>query len=223
MKYKNILIGATVAAAAISAASVALADDSAAATSSSACPVVSSFMKAGIANDAAQVAKLQRFLKDAQSLDVDITGVFDDKTVAAVEAFQKKYADIVLAPWDATKASGIVYITTAKAVNQLACSIPLALDGNELAVIAAYKAKLASSQDASGTMTVSVPTPAPSVTAPAPVANPGDATLTTGPSVDLNADGTALTGDSVQPADNTAAVGNASLMSRFWQFLKGLF
>lgn len=155
-------------------------------------------MKLGWNNDPVQVAKLQVFLKDSQHLDVVVNGSFDQKTETAVEAFQKKYLETVMGPWDATRASGVVYITTTKKVNELACNQPLTLTSAELAVINAYKANLASGSPAAG-MNLEVGS-----------ANTDMATGT------LNA-------GLVSDVNNTAAAGNASIFQRFWNFILSLF
>ena len=111
---------------------------------SSSCPVIHSMMlRRDGPNDRADVMRLQTFLRATEHADVDISGVFDGKTEEAVKAFQKKHADIALAPWDTTKASGVVFITTSKKINQIACGQALTLTADELATIRAYKTKVA--------------------------------------------------------------------------------
>ena len=181
------------------------------AESTTSCPVVSEFMKVGIANKPSQVTRLQTFLKASESADVDVNGVFDDKTEKAVEDFQKKYMDDVLAPWDATKASGIVYLTTIKKINQIACGVPLSLDANELGVIETYKSGALA--DASGTDTLA---------ATANPLNGADGTAANDP------DGGGIP-DVAQAADDNsnlvagAALGGGNMVGRFWAYLVGLF
>lgn len=172
-------------------------------SASTTCPLISSFMKIGIANNAADVTKLQAFLK-GQGFDADVTGTFDQKTEAAVEAFQKKYLSDILGPWGATKASGAVYITTLKKINQLACSQPLSLSGAELTVINSYRAK---SSDA----------PAMS-----PAVNPAGATM--GPVLATTTSAfDDVVGSSADADSNVAAAGKASIVNRFWGFIKNMF
>lgn len=177
------------------------------------CPVVTSFMKTGIANKSSEVTRLQKFLKDSEGLDVDVNGTFDNKTEAAVVSFQKKYTNEILAPWDATKASGIVYLTTAKKINQLACGVPLSLDGGELAVIENYK---------KGGAEIAVVPGTPS----------GDAAL-----IPSNTDGMKAVGQAdpiedipygaedsdTNVAAASAALGGGTMAQRFWVYLVGLF
>ena len=111
------------------------------------CPAVTTFMQKGSENVVAEVANLQSALKNIEHMDVDVNGDYDDKTEAAVMAFQRKYSSEVLAPWGATKPSGIVNITTAKKINQIACLKPLTLDPKELNTINAYKERLVSADN----------------------------------------------------------------------------
>lgn len=171
------------------------------------CPLVSSFMKQGNANNAADVARLQKFLKDSENADVDVNGVYDQKTVAAVMAFQKKYANEILAPWGATKASGIVYITTAKMINKLACAEAMTLSDKELTVISNYQSGLAMASNH----------------ASLPQQNGQSLAEAEGPTVSyMSATGTS---DDMQAAGPgmEAAVGNASIIDRFWFFLRNMF
>jgi peptidoglycan hydrolase-like protein with peptidoglycan-binding domain len=165
---------------------------------STSCPIVSErILGIGRSNDVAQVKNLQSFLKDHEKANVAVTGIFDEQTEQVVMDFQKKYSNTILAPWSATKASGVVYITTAKKINELACGKPLTLNSNELTIINSY----------------------------VPSEDGLDVELTTaGPSLETsndNASGTnAIT---VEAETETAAVANASIWSRFWNFILNLF
>ncbi len=82
---------------------------------------LSAFLRAGRENNEDQVRRLQRFLRDFEGMKIAETGVFDDETVAAVHAFQQKYAADVLYPWGIRTSTGYVYLTTRKKVNELYC------------------------------------------------------------------------------------------------------
>ncbi len=103
------------------------------------CVEITSFFRADLANNGTELSKLQSFLKDIEGFDVDITGVYDEKTVAAVKAFQAKYASEILAPWGATEPSGFAYITTMKKVNELRCRVSKNFTAEEIAIIRAYR------------------------------------------------------------------------------------
>ena len=105
---------------------------------STSCPLITTYMKLGANNDSAEVARLQAFLRNTEQLDVDISGIFDAKTEAAVKAFQEKFLSETMGPWGGTIGSGIVYITTMKKINQIACNQPLVLSAEDQAIINAY-------------------------------------------------------------------------------------
>ncbi len=78
---------------------------------------ITTYMRKGMNNNPVEVRKLQYFLKTFESLDVEITGRFDDKTEQAVMVFQARYPLDILAPWDITLPTGYVYITTKNKIN----------------------------------------------------------------------------------------------------------
>ena len=78
-------------------------------------------------NDPDQVKKLQQFLIDHGFAPLSVTGVFGPQTIAAVKAFQAKYGDNILKPWNISGPTGLVYLTTLRQINLIACpdlSIP---------------------------------------------------------------------------------------------------
>jgi len=177
------------------------------------CPIQLGFMKAGVANDSAQVTRLQTYLKASEGADVDVNGTFDQKTEQAVMAFQKKYMSDVMSPWEATRSSGIVYITTVKKINQLACGVPLSLDEKELGVIGAYKSALASSD---GSMVPAISAAALDGSQPGLTAT----NSTLGPTVPSDQTNGVQQAAAVSVATNTTSV---PLWHRFLSFVKHLF
>ena len=157
------------------------------------CPLITEYMKFGNANNPLQVTNLQIFLKNSQKLEVDVNGIFDLKTENAVKAFQAEYLPEILGPWGADQASGFVYITTTKKINALACASPVVISAEEQAIIDAYKARREG----------------------------GESTESVGPD-NTNGTTTVEIGDATSE-DNIAAVGGASILSRFWNFIKNLF
>ena len=172
------------------------------------CPLITSYMRLGANNDGQQVARLQAFMKDSQELDVDVTGIFDQKTDAAVRAFQTEYLADTMNPWGANLASGYVYITTSKKINELACNTPLTLSAPDMAIIDAYKAQ----QDQDGLTG-------------APVGQTSPNTLFA--SSTLNGSSTPPAQQVGQGVDigsaNVAAAANVTIPERVWNFIKGLF
>jgi hypothetical protein len=157
------------------------------------CPIVTTYMKQGLPNSPAEVTRLQKFLKGSEGLAVDVNGTYDQKTEDAVKAFQKKHADTILTPWGATRATGAVYITTGKTINMLACGQKLSLNNAELKTISSYQAHA----DA----------------ASAAMASGEEA----GPVV------TYTTSAHEEDSAGTAASLNASIVGKFWFYLKNLF
>lgn len=87
------------------------------------------YIRVGAQNDADEVTKLQLFLRNYEDFaDVEVTGVYDEATVAAVHAFQEKYADEVLTPWGLSASTGYVYYTTQRKINELYCRGEIAFD-----------------------------------------------------------------------------------------------
>ena len=80
-------------------------------------------------NVMAEVIKLQTFLNAELGLRLAVDGKFGRATLAAVKAFQLKYATSVLLPWDqaglsvnlVNRPTGYVYKTTLRQINLLQC------------------------------------------------------------------------------------------------------
>ena len=88
------------------------------------CPAhITKYMRKGAANDPVEVSKLQSFLLEQEGFtSVQVNGVFDDTTDAAIRAFQEKHSGIILGPWAIQKGTGYVYRTTTKRINDLYCA-----------------------------------------------------------------------------------------------------
>jgi len=85
-------------------------------------PLLTRNMRQGRGNDPLDVVKLQNFLNGEVDAGLPTTGYFGPLTAAAVKKFQAKYADEVLAPWNLTEPTGLVYTTTRAKINELACN-----------------------------------------------------------------------------------------------------
>jgi uncharacterized repeat protein (TIGR01451 family) len=72
-------------------------------------------------NNSVQVTKLQDFLVKHGYGSFTPTGFFGPLTEAAVKAFQAKYADEVLKPWNLPAPTGLAYLTTLRQVNLIEC------------------------------------------------------------------------------------------------------
>lgn len=82
---------------------------------------LTAYIRSDRQNDETQVRRLQFILRDFEGAKIEINGVYDAKTLAAVNAFQSKYAREVLTPWEITKPTGYVYLTTQKKLNEVYC------------------------------------------------------------------------------------------------------
>lgn len=83
---------------------------------------LTAFIKSGAKNDEDQVRRLQYVLQEFEGVSsVQQNGVYDAATLAAVYAFQAKYASEILTPWGITNSTGYVYLTTRKKVNEIYC------------------------------------------------------------------------------------------------------
>lgn len=103
------------------------------------CTYITEYMKFGRANNSAEVTKLQKFLRDTEELDVEVTGNFDEKTKSAVESFQAKYVDEIMLPWGVTTPTGQVWYTTKNKINEIYCKKNFSLTAEQLAEIEAYR------------------------------------------------------------------------------------
>lgn len=84
---------------------------------------LTAFIRPGAKNDSEQVKKMQKVLHDVEGAGVEENGLYDGPTLAAVHAFQTKYAQEILTPWGIDRSTGFVYLTTRKKINELFCSI----------------------------------------------------------------------------------------------------
>ncbi len=111
------------------------------------CPYITEYMTIDGQNNSAEVTKLQAFLNLYENAGLTVTGIFDTATLNAVKAFQTKYFAETMLPWGTDKATGNVYITTLKKINEIYCSQSLSLTDAELAIIASYRASLLNPQN----------------------------------------------------------------------------
>ncbi len=111
-------------------------------------PLLTDYLRMGQNNDADQVRLLQAFLKGVEGFDVDVNGIFDQKTDTAVRAFQVRYAEDILLPWglSANEPTGYVYYTTQKKINEIYCERPFHLTSEQNNQIEECRIKLQNKQ-----------------------------------------------------------------------------
>ena len=86
------------------------------------CYYLLDYLRKDFNNNPVEVRKLQVFLRDLEGFKtVQITGVYDDQTIVALDAFQARYASDVLTPWGHTAPTSYTYILTKKKVNEIYC------------------------------------------------------------------------------------------------------
>jgi uncharacterized repeat protein (TIGR01451 family) len=112
-----------------------------------ACYYLYDYLKAGWNNNPVEVKKLQVFLRDLEGYDVQITGIYDDQTIAALDAFQNKYKDDILTPWGHTAPTGFTYILTKKKVNEIYCNMAFPVTPQQQEEIDTFRAFLLGLQD----------------------------------------------------------------------------
>lgn len=91
------------------------------------------FAREGYKNDVDTVKKLQEFLNKQLGLNIPVTGYFGPMTTAALKKFQLLHKDVMLTPWNLTKPTGILYLTTLAGINNLICSeLPSSVSSKDL-------------------------------------------------------------------------------------------
>lgn len=107
---------------------------------------LTTFIKPGANNDSEQVTRLQSLLNESEGANLTVNGTYDAATIAAVHAFQTKYAGDILTPWGVTKSTGFVYLTTRKKVNEVYCKLTkeFPLSTEEQQVIAKTRTQITS-------------------------------------------------------------------------------
>ncbi len=79
------------------------------------------YIRYGTDNNPGEVEKLQTFLNEYEGEDIPVTGFYGDITLKAVNRFQVKYSDEILAPWGINTPTGYVYKTTQRKINDIKC------------------------------------------------------------------------------------------------------
>ena len=93
----------------------------------------------GKLNNSVTVSKIQAFLIAYEKANVEINGVYDQKTRTAVASFQRKYSADVLKPWGASLPTGYAYVTTVKKMNEISCKKVRTFTANEIAMLDGFK------------------------------------------------------------------------------------
>lgn len=106
------------------------------------CSYLNDYLRRDFNNSRIEVTKLQAFLRIFEGeKDLDISGVYDDVTVGAVNRFQMKYKEDILTPWGHTAPTGYTYILTKKKVNEIFCNKMITLSAEDQSEIVSYRNK----------------------------------------------------------------------------------
>ncbi len=82
-------------------------------------PYLEEYIRYGANNNPAEVEKLQTFLNEYEGEEIPVTGFYGEITRTAVNRFQVKYSDEILAPWGIDEPTGYVYKTTQRKINDI--------------------------------------------------------------------------------------------------------
>jgi uncharacterized repeat protein (TIGR01451 family) len=119
-------------------------------------------------NNPIEVKKLQVFLNAFEGANLDVNGIYDNPTIAAVDAFQWKYRNDILTPWGHTAPTDFTYILTKKKVNEIYCQRAFPVTTAQQEEIDAYRNFLLN-LNAHG---INIPTVAPAGTLPGSTTTP---------------------------------------------------
>lgn len=107
------------------------------------CFYLRDFLRIDFDNDPVEVMKLQAFLIYFEGFtNLEVDGVFDLELENAVDAFQNRYFNDVLAPWGHEAPTGYVYLTTRKKVNEIYCQKAFPLTASQQTEVEQFRAFL---------------------------------------------------------------------------------
>lgn len=109
-------------------------------TNPNSCYYLYDYLRKDFNNNPVEVKKLQVFLRDLEGFStVQITGVYDDQTITALNAFQDRYKGDILTPWGHTAPTSYTYILTKKKVNEIYCKMMFPVTPQQQAEIDAHR------------------------------------------------------------------------------------
>lgn len=108
---------------------------------------LSEYIKLGKNNFPIEVEKLEQFLNEFEKENLPVNGIYEQVDYEAVKKFQLKYKEDILNPWNYDEATGYVYITTKKKINELYYQKEFSLTVSQEAEIAAFNEFMDDLQD----------------------------------------------------------------------------
>jgi uncharacterized repeat protein (TIGR01451 family) len=104
------------------------------------CYYLYDYLRKDFNNNPVEVKKLQVFLRDLEGFKtVQVTGVYDDQTITALNAFQDRYKADILTPWGHNAPTSYTYITTKKKVNEIYCKMAFPVTAQQQIEIDTYR------------------------------------------------------------------------------------
>jgi len=132
-------------------------------TTPNSCYYLYDYLRKDFNNNPVEVKKLQVFLRDLEGFTkVQVTGVYDDQTIVALDSFQERYKADILTPWGHTEATSYTYILTKKKVNEIYCKMAFPVNTQQQEEIDSYRAFLQGLRDAGINIDGGVPVNTPS-------------------------------------------------------------
>ncbi|MFZ2970388.1 MAG: immunoglobulin-like domain-containing protein, partial [Minisyncoccia bacterium] len=105
------------------------------------CSYLLEYIKLGRNNNPVEVEKLERFLNEFEGEILPVNGIYEKIDFDAVSRFQEKYMSAVLSPWSHNRATGYVYITTKKKINEIYCGREFPLTEQQQVEITSFSAR----------------------------------------------------------------------------------
>ena len=102
------------------------------------CNYLLEYIKLGSVNNPVEVEKLERFLNEFEGENLAVDGIYDQTDYEAVKRFQVKYREDILDPWNHDEATGYVYITTKKKINEIYCEREFPLTSSQEAEVISF-------------------------------------------------------------------------------------
>jgi peptidoglycan hydrolase-like protein with peptidoglycan-binding domain len=174
-------------------------------TGASSCPYLNDYLTFGADNNTVEVTKLQLFLKNIENINVDVNGIFDNKTLDAVKTFQAKYMNDTMGPWGSSNPTGMVFYTTKNKINEIYCNSKISLTSEQNAQIEAYKRDVSN-----GIFQIEGNNPVTNI-------------ISTTSIPLLPEIGSVDNSNSTSTISQTAGVAGTSLAGKVWKFVKWLF
>jgi len=106
------------------------------------CNYLLEYIKLGDDNNPVEVKKLETFLNEFEGENLVVDGIYEQVDFDAVSRFQEKYMGDILSPWSHNAATGYVYLTTKKKINELYCQREFPLTAEQEAEVSSFSQRI---------------------------------------------------------------------------------